>query len=115
MSGHGNIETAVEATRLGAFDYIEKPLSLTQLLRTVESALKQQPDTVAPVSGGGSVLSVTETPQGKSPVIEAAREQASGEFTRTTAAYLAVLSIDPEHRLARSALAAQPRARRKPR
>jgi len=39
MSGHGTVETAVEATRLGAFDYIEKPLSLAKLLRTVERAL----------------------------------------------------------------------------
>jgi DNA-binding NtrC family response regulator len=39
MSGHGTVETAVEATRLGAFDFVEKPLSLTQLLRVVERAL----------------------------------------------------------------------------
>ena len=41
MSGHGTVETAVEATRLGAFDYIEKPISLANLLRTVERALKE--------------------------------------------------------------------------
>jgi two-component system, NtrC family, nitrogen regulation response regulator NtrX len=39
MSGHGTVETAVEATRLGAFDYVEKPLSLAKLLRTVERAI----------------------------------------------------------------------------
>ena len=39
MSGHGTVETAVEATRLGAVDYVEKPLSLAKLLRTVQSAL----------------------------------------------------------------------------
>ena len=39
MSGHGTVETAVEATRLGAFDFVEKPLSLAKLLRTVEKAL----------------------------------------------------------------------------
>jgi len=33
MSGHGTVETAVEATRLGALDYVEKPLSLAKLLR----------------------------------------------------------------------------------
>ena len=38
MSGHGTVETAVEATRLGAFDFVEKPLSLAKLLRTVERA-----------------------------------------------------------------------------
>jgi DNA-binding NtrC family response regulator len=41
MSGHGTVETAVEATRLGAIDYVEKPLSLAKLLRTVERALEE--------------------------------------------------------------------------
>ncbi|MGH8676032.1 MAG: sigma 54-interacting transcriptional regulator [Burkholderiales bacterium] len=39
MSGHGTVETAVAATRLGAFDFVEKPLSLAKVLRTVERAL----------------------------------------------------------------------------
>jgi DNA-binding NtrC family response regulator len=41
MSGHGTVETAVEATRLGAVDYVEKPLSLAKLLRTVRGALDE--------------------------------------------------------------------------
>ncbi len=40
MSGHGTIETAVKATKLGAFDFIEKPISIAKLLITVEKALK---------------------------------------------------------------------------
>ncbi|UCE90642.1 MAG: sigma-54-dependent Fis family transcriptional regulator [Pseudomonadota bacterium] len=40
ISGHGTVETAVEATRLGAYDFIEKPLSLAKLLLTVEHALE---------------------------------------------------------------------------
>lgn len=40
MSGHGTIETAVRATRLGAFDFIEKPFSLDKLLITVGNAIK---------------------------------------------------------------------------
>ena len=40
MSGHGTIETAVEATRLGAYDYIEKPLSMAKMLLTIENALR---------------------------------------------------------------------------
>ena len=40
MSGHGTIETAVEATKLGAYDFIEKPLSLAKLLLTIENALR---------------------------------------------------------------------------
>src|SRR3989441_3210226 len=39
ISGHGTIETAVKATRLGAYDFIEKPLSLEKILLTVTRAL----------------------------------------------------------------------------
>jgi len=39
ISGHGNIETAVEAIKLGAFDFIAKPLDLNRLLVTVRNAL----------------------------------------------------------------------------
>ncbi len=41
ISGHGNIETAVKATKLGAFDFIEKPLSLERVVVTVRNALRQ--------------------------------------------------------------------------
>lgn len=40
MSGHGTIETAVKATRLGAYDFIEKPLSLEKILLSIQNALK---------------------------------------------------------------------------
>lgn len=40
MSGHGTIDTAVEATRIGAFDFLEKPIALQKLLKTVNAALK---------------------------------------------------------------------------
>lgn len=40
MSGHGSIETAIEATKLGAFDFLEKPLSLSKLLAAAERAKK---------------------------------------------------------------------------
>ena len=56
MSGHGTVDTAVEATRLGALDFIEKPVSLSKLLRTVDRALSSRitvpasgPQTRAPV------------------------------------------------------------------
>jgi two-component system nitrogen regulation response regulator NtrX len=41
ISGHGTIETAVRATKLGAFDFIEKPLSIDKTLLTVKHALEQ--------------------------------------------------------------------------
>jgi two-component system nitrogen regulation response regulator NtrX len=40
ISGHGTVETAVEATRLGAYDFIEKPLSISKLLITLNRALE---------------------------------------------------------------------------
>jgi len=40
MSGHGTIETAVEATKIGAFDFLEKPVGMQKLLGTVSRALK---------------------------------------------------------------------------
>jgi two-component system nitrogen regulation response regulator NtrX len=42
ISGHGNIETAVNATKLGAFDFIEKPLSLEKTVLTVRNAIKHR-------------------------------------------------------------------------
>lgn len=48
ISGHGTVETAVEATRHGAVDFIEKPVSLAKLLLTVDKALA---DAVTPSQG----------------------------------------------------------------
>ncbi len=42
MSGHGSIETAVKATKLGAYDYIEKPLSLEKVVLIVRHALREK-------------------------------------------------------------------------
>ncbi len=42
ISGHGTIETAVVATKLGAFDFLEKPLSLEKVILTVKNALRQK-------------------------------------------------------------------------
>lgn len=47
MSGHGTVETAVEATRHGATDFIEKPVSIAKLLLTVEKALQNNTKTLA--------------------------------------------------------------------
>jgi len=42
ISGHGNIETAVRSTKLGAFDFIEKPLSLERTIVTIKNAVRQR-------------------------------------------------------------------------
>ncbi len=47
MSGHGTIDTAVEATRIGAVGFLEKPIALKKLLSTVIDALKRVPPVVA--------------------------------------------------------------------
>jgi two-component system, NtrC family, nitrogen regulation response regulator NtrX len=72
MSGHGTVETAVEATRLGAFDFIEKPVSLAKLLRTVERALESARATGRPTR---QIVPPTIVPVGRSRVIQALREQ----------------------------------------
>jgi two-component system nitrogen regulation response regulator NtrX len=48
MSGHGTIETAVEATRIGALDFLEKPIALQRLLATVKRALRNPETAAAP-------------------------------------------------------------------
>jgi two-component system, NtrC family, nitrogen regulation response regulator NtrX len=42
ISGHGNIETAVKATKLGAFDFVEKPLTIEKVTVALKNALQQQ-------------------------------------------------------------------------
>ena len=74
MSGHGTVETAVEATRLGAWEFLEKPLSLAKLLVTVERALeadKLQQENIGLRRHGQHVIE----PTGRSAVIQRLREQ----------------------------------------
>ncbi len=75
MSGHGTVETAVEATRLGAYDFLEKPLSTAKLLVTVKNALesaqlKQENIGLRRTSGA------VNEPVDRSPVMQSLREQA---------------------------------------
>jgi two-component system nitrogen regulation response regulator NtrX len=42
ISGHGTIETAVKATKLGAFDFLEKPLTIEKVMVVVKNALQQR-------------------------------------------------------------------------
>jgi DNA-binding NtrC family response regulator len=74
MSGHGSVETAVEATRLGAYDFLEKPLSLAKLLLVVERALEtsylQQEN-----AGLKQQLMFDIEPVGKSAAVERIKDQ----------------------------------------
>ena len=74
MSGHGTVETAVEATRLGAYDFIEKPLSLAKLLLTVEQALDSYKNVSETASHSLQGFIVAE-PVGRSPIMQRLREQ----------------------------------------
>ncbi len=56
MSGHGTIDTAVEATRIGALDFLEKPIALQKLLTAVKKGLTKTP---TQVSGGLSLAAFT--------------------------------------------------------
>jgi DNA-binding NtrC family response regulator len=74
MSGHGTLETAVEATRLGAFDFVQKPLSLAKLLATVRKALDSRPQTKTTDLAGSGNLAIE--PLGNSPVMQLLRNSA---------------------------------------
>jgi DNA-binding NtrC family response regulator len=107
MSGHGTVDTAVEATRLGAFDFVEKPLSLAKLLRTVEAALESAgkqtkaarrllPSLLAPVGRSALMKGLRERVQQyarhNGAVLISARISASSSTTSTLALLMRVLS-----------------------
>lgn len=73
ISGHGTVDTAVEATRLGAADFVEKPLSLAKLLRTVERALE---NSKKPGSGSHKLATSLLAPVGRSRLMQDLRDQA---------------------------------------
>ncbi|HET8900024.1 MAG TPA: sigma-54 dependent transcriptional regulator [Rhodanobacteraceae bacterium] len=74
MSGHGTIETAVEATRLGAWDFIEKPISLAKLLLTVQRALEAH-KLSRQNAGLRRQLAAPVEPQGQSPALRQLRDE----------------------------------------
>lgn len=71
MSGHGTVETAVEATRLGAFDFIEKPLSMSKLLHTVNRALESRRPRLISLATGA----VASGPFGRSKTMQQLRNE----------------------------------------
>ncbi|MDD3517369.1 MAG: sigma-54 dependent transcriptional regulator [Chromatiales bacterium] len=75
MSGHGTVETAVEATRLGAYDFLEKPLSMAKLILTTKRALEA--DELARENIGLRRQAVRVVyPEGSGRAMQALREQA---------------------------------------
>ncbi|WP_347988560.1 sigma-54 dependent transcriptional regulator [Methylomonas sp. AM2-LC] len=74
MSGHASVESAVEATRLGAYDFLEKPLSLAKLLLIVERALETS-SLQRENAGLKQQLMIGVDPIGKSAVIERTKDK----------------------------------------
>ena len=65
MSGHATIDTAVEATRIGAFSFLEKPITLQKLLKAVEQGLARQQLRKVPVAETIAVASLpADVPRG---------------------------------------------------
>ncbi len=97
ISGHGTLETAVEATRLGAHDFVQKPLSLAKLLATVKQALnagattQQQP----------AAIRVARAPLGNSSDMQLLRRAG-----QQAAASSGAILISGEHGTGKEALAA---------
>jgi len=75
MSGHGTIETAVEATRLGAHDFIEKPLSMAKMLLCIENAMRSD-QLVQENKELRQQIIAPQHPVGSSEIMKTLREQA---------------------------------------
>ncbi|MGK7296453.1 MAG: sigma-54-dependent transcriptional regulator [Candidatus Wenzhouxiangella sp. M2_3B_020] len=74
ISGHGSVETAVEATRFGASDFIEKPVSMARLLNTVRKALSGGRDAAGNSPAQAHASDLPE-PMGRSAAVAALRER----------------------------------------
>ncbi|SDB88044.1 response regulator transcription factor EsaR [Paraburkholderia lycopersici] len=88
MSGHATIDTAVEATKIGALNFLEKPIAMQKLLKAVEQGLAR--GTAAPVTPAAS-----------------AKPPAGGPAVVASAAALPVLGADGVHGMPGGTLAAQ--------
>ena len=73
MSGHGSVETAIEATRLGAHDFVQKPISLARLLSIVSQALNAGRKTGKPPA---ATLPASSEPIGSSALMQVLRNKA---------------------------------------
>src|SRR4051812_23138283 len=102
MSGHATIDTAVEATKIGALNFLEKPIALQKLLKAVEQGLARGTAAVAP----GGVAAKSPLPMNSSTVASAAALpmlSADGHGSGVLAAQTASISFDIPLRDARDA------------
>lgn len=99
MSGHATVDTAVEATRIGAVDFLEKPITLQKLLKTISAAL------VRPAGGAAAPASGDAPRPGQRPAGNAAAAPAAAaeepEAAAENVSPLAAISLDQPLRDAR--------------
>ena len=88
MSGHGTIDTAVEATRIGAIDYLEKPIALQKLLNAVKGALQRPTST-----GTNTILTLSLFPRSSTLRDLHRRLQQIAEKSRTLLLHTGIGSI----------------------
>src|SRR5512137_1776228 len=77
MSGHATIDTAVEATRFGALDFLEKPIALARLLAAVRSGLERGKSKLGMLAAGAPALAATAARSEARPAAEPPREAAA--------------------------------------
>ncbi|MBS0507141.1 MAG: response regulator [Proteobacteria bacterium] len=63
MSGHATIDTAVEATRIGAFSFLEKPITMQKLLKAVEQGLARSVPNAAPAAAAPATAESAQSPE----------------------------------------------------
>lgn len=76
MSGHATVDTAVEATRIGAVDFLEKPITLQRLLKTISNGLaRDKPISLPAVAGNPPVTGNTSGPTTAAPQLIASEPE----------------------------------------
>ena len=98
MSGHATIDTAVEATRIGAFDFLEKPIALAKLLKTVETELAR-----AQAQKAGKQALESAKPQAASQLVDPIEEEEEARPEERAEQALLAISLDQPLRDARDA------------
>ncbi len=93
MSGHATIDTAVEATRIGALNFLEKPISLQKLLKAVQQGLTRGQEVLRPPSP--PVRAPIAATEGHLAPVEKSLSSAAGQLY-PTAAPVALMSADTQ-------------------
>jgi len=99
MSGHATVDTAVEATRIGAVDFLEKPITLQKLLKTISTALMRPAVAGTPAAGSEAQRGARPGPTAPAPAPAIAEE--AEPAVEENVSPLSVISLDQPLREAR--------------